>query len=538
MLIMRTGSLCSRVMNVLRLSTNVHTALPVLILLLLLLGACSTIPRDYPRQATSALTTYEDTRLGRKFSRLEAAHPDKSGFYLLSDGVDAFIARLMLMEAAQRTLDIQYYIYRFDVAGQIFSQKLLDAADRGVRVRLLLDDLEIEENAFNFAVLASHPNIQVRFFNPLVGRSVFGLLWSMLIDFERVNQRMHNKIFAVDNQLAIVGGRNIADDYFSVEPNQYFADLDLLAVGPIVREASVSFDEFWNSELSIPAQVMVRQEVTSKDLEDLTNQLEDHWTMHEAHAYRKRLRQAGFNQGGSINHLEFVWAPARIFYDTPDKISRDGHEKDQVTLMQSQIEPHFDKAETEIRLISPYLIPGEEGMSLFRRVRQRGVNFSILTNSLAATDISAVYGAYADYRKPVLNLGIDLFELKPDTDRKAAEKDRISSVGATLHAKTIMFDHAEVFIGSMNLDPRSVYFNTELGLIITSPELTAQVRDLFDRLTRLESSLRLTLDEDGKLIWTTLEEGRKVTYDRSPYVSWWRIIWSDIFALLVPNSLL
>lgn len=505
---------------------------------ILLMAGCSSLPQDYPRERSEAYENPEKTSLGKAFAEDEKDHPDESGYHLLSDGVDAFVARLILIEAAQKTIDLQYYIYRFDIAGQMLTRHLLQAADRGVRVRLLVDDMEIDSSDFTFAVLASHPNVQVRIFNPFAGRTGLGRLWSILTSFERVNQRMHNKIFAVDNQLAVVGGRNIADPYFSVKTNQYFADLELLAVGPIVRKASASFDEFWNFELAFPANALIDERPTEEDRQKLTERLEKTWRQHKSHEYRQRLEKSSFRQKIDTHTLEFIWAPGKVVYDSPNQITvPEDVEIDQLTLLGAYLEPHFDNTDREFLLISPYLIPGERGMLLFQSLRDRGVTMKILTNSLAATDMAVVYGAYADYRRPILEMEIELYELKPHARTGEEKMYESSSVGATLHAKTLVFDKAEIFIGSMNFDPRSVYYNTELGLIVTSPLLTEQVREVFARRTSLEASLRLSLEDDD-LVWTTLEEGKKVRYGHSPYVGFWYILWSDLAELLVPNTLL
>lgn len=502
----------------------------------LLVGCSQMLPKDVPRETSTALKDPRTTTLGQNFADLEEAHPEKSGYYLLSDGVDAFVARLLLMEAAQKTIDVQYYIYRFDIAGQMFARTLLEAADRGVRVRLLLDDMEIENNDRRFAILAAHPNIHVRFFNPFAGRSGISRLWSFLVDFERVNQRMHNKIFAVDNQIAIVGGRNLADEYFSVEPNQYFSDLDLLAVGPIVREASDSFDQFWNYDLALPVNALVRKEVTDKDLKNFRKKLGAFWKENKTHQFFQRLENSDFKKRITEHNLSLVWAPGKVIYDDPEQVSGKRAGQDQLTLVGSYFEPHLQYTDEEFILISPYLIPGTNGMQLFRKLRGRGVKFGILTNSLAATDISVVYGAYADYRRPLLEMGIDLYELKPSADTNL-DNARGTSVGATLHAKTMVFDRSEIFVGSMNLDPRSVHYNTELGFIVTSPILAEQVYDLFKQMTKLEASLRLSIEDDD-VLWTTREDGAEVRYRRPPYVPFWQVIWSDLSEWLIPNSLL
>ena len=493
---------------------------------------------SYPRTVTTALDNPEKTTLGRNFAPLERAHPKKSGYLLLSHGVDALVARLKLMDAAQKTIDVQYYLYRFDIAGKMFTQKLLDAADRGVRVRLLLDDMEIDDNDFRFAVLGSHPNIQVRFFNPFAGRSDLGRFWSVLVSFKRVNQRMHNKIFAVDNEVAIVGGRNIADAYFSVDANPYFSDLDLLAVGPIVREVSASFDDFWNSELAVPVSALVTRTPTEKDLKKFDNGLKKIWIKYKTHVYSKRLQKSDFNKRIENKALDLIWAPGRVLYDKPDRILHNGRREDRLSFFGSALEPYFENTSKELLLISPYLIPGKSGMALFRDLRRRGVKIRILTNSLAATDVAAVYGAYTDYRKAILRMGIDLFELKPNAKTEGVEAAHGSSVGATLHAKTMVFDRTKVFVGSMNLDLRSVYDNTELGLMVTSPQLCERVVKLFGQMTSPESSLRLSLGEDGETIWPTLDNGREVRYDHAPYVSFWKILWSDLAGFLTPDSLL
>lgn len=508
------------------------------LMILLMAAGCSTIPKDYPREESFALQSPDQTALGEAFAEAEETHPDASGYRLLTDGVNAFVARLALMEAAEETVDIQYYIYRMDTVGQMLSKSLIDAADRGVRIRLLLDDMEIGDNDFRFAVLASHPNIQMRIFNPFAGRSKFGMLWSILMSFDRINQRMHNKIFAVDNQLAIVGGRNIANEYFTVEPNQYFADLEVLATGPIVRQASASFDHFWNSVLSVPINVLMAKKPNEQDLVDLKRQFATTWQSDRAQAYRDRLQNSPFPETINQGQFDFIWAPAEVVYDSPDQIIRNGKENDQLTLLGAYLEPHFRQTRQELVLISPYMIPGDKGMFLFRQLSGRDVNLRILTNSLAASDMAAVYGAYAGYRKPILRLGAELYELKPGAGQEETDRQKPTSVGATLHAKTLVFDRDKVFIGSMNLDPRSVYLNTELGIIVNSKELATEIAQHFAQLTSPEASFRLSLDEGGDVVWTTTEQGAAVRYHRSPYVSLWDIFWADLVELLIPNSLL
>jgi len=277
------------------------------------------------------------------------------------------------------------------------------------------------------------------------------------------------------------------------------------------------------------------KKASGEDLEKLRKHLERSWKEYESNAFSKRLTNSDFKKRIENHNLSLIWAPGKVVYDKPEQITNQS--RDQFALVGSYFEPHLQYTDEEFLLISPYLIPGKNGLNLFKKLRERGVSFSILTNSLAATDVAVVYGAYADYHKPLLDLGIRLFELKPSADAPLKGINYSPSVGATLHAKTLIFDRSEIFIGSMNLDPRSIHLNTELGLIITSPPLARQVVELFKEMTSLDSSFRLSL-QDGNVVWSTKENDKEVHYYRSPYVNWWRHFWSKLGNFIVPNSLL
>ncbi|KPK93133.1 MAG: hypothetical protein AMJ94_03785 [Deltaproteobacteria bacterium SM23_61] len=518
-----------------RLLRVVRTGVACFILLFLVITGCATLQMDYAKSASYALKDPDTTALGRRFASERAKKPGESGFYILSSGMDAFVARVLLTEAAERTLDLQYYIIQDDLTTAFLAERLIRAAERGVRVRLLVDDMGGGIKDFEVTLFAAHPNIEVRLFNPFSERqSGFFRLFEMLGNYGRVNRRMHNKMFVADNQAAIIGGRNLADEYFQARPDVNFADLDLLAVGPIVRDISASFDEYWNSDWAIPIGAFVDRQPTKQDLEEKWKELQKRNAEAKDSDYARALRQTDLIRQLEKGKIPLAWAEGQVVCDRPGKIA-DLEQSDPSLYLGPQLRPFLESTQKELILISPYFVPGRDGVKILEKMRKRGAAVRILTNSLAATDVAAVHSGYARYRKDLLKLGIELYEMRPTPSQKRKmerEEARVGSSRASLHAKSFIFDRQTIFVGSKNLDPRSAYLNTEIGLVVKSPELARQLVALFEEGTQPQRSFRLDLrpslggddspSPDQYLVWVTEEKGEEVYYENEPMAGVWR----------------
>lgn len=502
------------------------------------LCACATLPTGYERLETFAFQDTESTPMGRKIAPMVAKHPGASGFYLLYQGMDAFVARALLADAAHRSIDVQYYIFHADKTGKLLAGRLLKAADRGVRVRLLIDDMGTGIEDDIMALLDRHPNFEIRLFNPFASRSAKGL--DFFTRFDRVNRRMHNKSFTVDNQVTIVGGRNVGDEYFEANPIFNFADLDLMGIGPVVREVSTAFDAYWNSNFAVPVRVLHTEKELSYDLNEIRQYLADHVSQMRTSEYAKALAETHIVQEFVSGDLPLFWGPAKVVCDLPKKVATDS--KDRSMHMGPRMRPVFEATRSELLLISPYFVPGKSGVSTLGEMHAQGVRILIITNSLAATDVPIVHAGYAPYRRDLLRKGIELYEAKP-TPGKKVQKDKTGDLGgpsrASLHAKAFVFDRRLLFIGSPNLDPRSIDLNTEMGIFVDNSELAEMLAQGFERALP-EKAYRLQLkeipDEDKGMRevieWTTKENGREVHFQLDPGVSAWRRVGIGLMSLL------
>ena len=455
------------------------------------IGGCASLPRNVDRPHSTALTDTADTRLGRALSPLVKANPGKTGIHALDNARDAFAARVVLARAADRSLDVQYYLWHHDTSGSLLAHELWQAAERGVRVRLLLDDNDTRGADEAIAALDAHPNIEVRLFNPYANRG-FRLV-ELATDFARLNRRMHNKSFTADNQAAIVGGRNVGDEYFGAESPVAFADLDVLAIGAVVPEVSAAFDAYWNSESAYPAASLIAAGGRLTPLESIEDRP-------AAASYLEAVRATPLVRVLLSGSLPLDWAQARLVQDDPAKVLHPP-ERTELHLL-PRLEAAMGKPLSDVDLVSPYFVPTQDGTAALSTLAQRGVRVRVLTNSLAATDVSPVHAGYAKYRKPLLRAGVRLYELKPFADEKEVkDKDRApGSSDASLHAKTFALDHKRIFVGSFNFDPRSARLNTEMGVVVESPALATRLSQAFDReLPGIAYEVRLT--SDGALEW-------------------------------------
>lgn len=497
----------------------------LLLLTVLLLAGCAT--QVVPRPASYALPA-QDSPLARQLRELAAEQsPGHSGFRLLSASTEAFVARMKMIRAAQVSLDVQYYIVHDGLTTRALVNELLEAADRGVRVRVLLDDLTSDGSDYRIATLAAHPNVLIRVFNPLhLGRSnILTRSLGRLLNLSQQHRRMHNKLILADSSLAIVGGRNLGDEYFDADQALNFTDIDLLGAGPVAAQLAVSFDQYWNHSLSVPIQQFLRRPPSVDELAEARRQLDDYLETERASGdprYRTLLterRQTTLDQW----LRELTWAPSEALWDHPDKISAEGMPAPEL-LLTSQLQPALDDVRQELILVSSYFVPTNEGVDYFARLAETGVDIQILTNSLEATDVPAVHGGYAPYRHALLQLGVRLFELRRQPDQDA----RFSFSGdseSSLHSKAAIFDRQSVFLGSLNFDPRSVLWNTEVGILVHSPALASEAHQLTLEGTAPTISYEVRLIEtDGQeqLIWIAEDHGRRLILQREPGGLWRR----------------
>jgi putative cardiolipin synthase len=453
------------------------------------------------------------TTLDRDVAAMLRQHPGESGLMLITGGTRAFAARVLAARSAGRSLDLQYYYWLDDLTGGLLAKELIGAADRGVRVRLLLDDINTRGKDRSYLALDRHPNVEVRLFNPAKSRSnaLHRGVETLLRPFS-ATRRMHNKAWIADGRLAIVGGRNVGDAYFDASETANFRDLDLLAVGPVVGQAAAVFDDFWNSNAVLPIRKLARY--GRQDLPTLKERWGDLIATERAAPYMKRVVEEGDAQTMLRDAAAFHWTPeARVISDPPEKAHERGHKN----WLWNEINPVVLSARSHLEIVSPYFIPGYEGVRRLTELAAKGVDITVLTNSLAATDVAAVHGAYANYRGPLLQGGIALFELRPR--RRRDDISLFGSSTASLHTKAFTVDGEAGFIGSFNFDPRSVSLNTEMGVLFRQAALTREVRAVMMEQMAPQSSYRLTL-KNGSLAWHDGPEGRDQR--RDPETTIWR----------------
>jgi len=479
---------------------------------------------DLPtRNDSYRVTDTADTQLGTAVSVWRARNGVHCGIYRLQRGIDALCMRIGLIEHAERSIDIQSYLIRDDLSGNLIALKLIEAADRGVRVRLLMDDALTEPIDGGLLSLNDHVNIEVRVFNPFPRRR--SRLVSFVANFNILNRRMHNKSFTVDNQVTIVGGRNLADEYFQTSIESEFLDEDLAAIGPVVDDVSAAFDDYWNTREAIPINVFDKY-LSHEALNE---------TVAAGLRYLDRHRDSPFLVG--LNDrllcalldgtLPWIAAAAELVLDRPDKVR--GLVRRQLGDVSTRLVQLASAAKSEVIIVSPYFVPQRQGIDFFAALVRRGVRVVILTNSLASTNHSSVHAVYARYRKPLLRQGIELYELRPiDDDRVVGEAD---AARLTLHSKVAVVDRSMLFVGSFNLDPRSLYINTELGMVVESPQIAGSMAS--SGLASLHSSAyRLDLSARGRLTWLYQSDGETRTAVTEPDTSFWRRLLTRIMGLL------
>jgi putative cardiolipin synthase len=538
------------------------------------LAGCTSLPDKVDRQPTKAQGAALDTPLGR-IAKASTADPEQSGFRLMPTGQYALQARLELARRAQRTLDVQYYQIHDDRTGRYLLRTLRDAAERGVRVRLIIDDLYTSGMDPLLLGLDAYANVEVRLFNPFAaGRqnflTRFAVNWR---EFDRVHRRMHNKLFIADGVMAVAGGRNIADEYFMASAGANFVDLDTFIIGSILPRLGALFDEYWNSDRVLPIRAVVKTDAADEQLRSEFERM----TMAEAAPIVRVVKLNGEAGGGEIvevigstagtpepeppppndvlgygpiateldaGKVGLIWADAQAYADNPDKVigrvSTYGLAPiDDVDSVRYNVIEMIRRARKEVVITSPYLIPGEAGLETFRAsVERHGVKYTLVTNSLAATDEPVVHTGYRRYRPEMLKLGMNLYELSPQKVSRSLRLGRFSSSIGRLHAKSAVVDRDRVFIGSMNFDPRSDQHNTEMGLFIQSPVLAQQVLKLVD-VIRQQGAYKVVLAANGKdLVWTTTGPGGQEQVVEEPETDVWTRLMLELLSVIAPEGLL
>ena len=484
---------------------------------LLAAAGCASIDFNYPKPESFALTDTADTTMGRRVAEFVAQHPpEQSGFYPVYGGTDSLALRLLMAERAERSIDAQYFLIHDDLVGNAFIAALLRAADRGVRVRFLIDDMNSGGYDAGFAALDSHENFELRVFNPFAHRKARALDVTRL---SRISRRMHNKSFTVDNQMTLVGGRNIADEYFDASKGEKFGDLDVLAIGSVVPEVSSMFDTYWNHPAALPMPALAEVPESAPDALAILNEkvakyLEDVETSRYADAVRSSI----------LNYVQtdasaFTWARYNLVFDSPDKSNPDADVEDESIVL--QMREWIGDIEEELFVVTPYFVLRKDNIAAFRDLRDQNIDITVLTNSLASNNHTVGHSGYAPIRKPLLEMGVNLYELRADATMPGDESAGVQDAKSTLHAKAFAVDRNRVFIGSFNWNQRSANLDTESGVIIHSPEMAAQ---LVERVTAAlqTASFEVFLDEKNRLRWRGYENGREVVLTREPQTGFWR----------------
>jgi len=511
-------------------------------LLALASGACSSLRHDFVKKPSAALPPVADTPSARYIHAELASHKDVSGFRLLTRSTNALMSRIALIDQAARSIDLQYYIFANDATGRLVAQRLLAAADRGVRVRLLVDDITLDDKDHLLDALDAHPQIEVRYFNPFTTRnpSLPSKIAQFIVDGQRLNRRMHNKSFVVDNVVAIVGGRNIGDAYFDAAEDTNFRDLDLVSIGPVVAQASHTFDAYWNCEAAYPVMAFKERHASNADLVRMRKILADHARAFAQSDYAQEVLQELPNGATADRRGAWFWGGAELVADEPDKAEPD-NEKSSFRLGR-KVRTILDAAQQQVLIVSPYFVPGEQGTAYLTGLVKKGLDVEALTNSLAATDEPAAFAGYAHYRPALLEGGLKLFELRPAIDSPQDATAYGKSGGVALHAKAIVVDKHFSFVGSMNMDERSRLLNTEMGVIVDCVPLAEALAEFFAGATALTSSFQVKLGTisggPAHLLWVAEDKGQAVTLDAEPNATSGRKLEVTLLQLLPIEGLL
>jgi cardiolipin synthase C len=519
---------CQRVQSTFLRCLLFPSRLGMFLAIIVCLTGCGSLPKPRPEWSERRPVDTQVTTWAQTVATQAAEHPGYSGVELVRYGLDALSARLALIDTAERTLDLQYYVWLPDAAGRLLAERVLRAADRGVRVRILLDDIGGTASDKVLLALDAHTNVEVRIFNPIANRTFRKL--SSILDLQRVNRRMHNKSFTADASVTILGGRNIAENYFAVGEETRYVDYEVIATGPVVKDVFTMFERFWYSPSSIPIQALIPKHISPAQLAEMRAALAAKVQVTTNLPGFKVVRASEIGAAVRRHDLPLEWGSVRLLRDLPEKVTTDPD--DPSTHLLPALRAAVNETTNVLAVVSPYFVPGKQGTAFLLSLRRRGVRVVVLSNSLAANDVTAVHAGYRRYRKPLLRAGVEMWEMKPDVEIRVAEghhaaapQSKGEEPKSTLHAKSLIFDRQTLFVGSFNLDPRSASLNTEMGLIIHIPKLartTAQA--LEEQLPQNAYRLKLVPDsgpckESGHIVWLSQENGREVRYTHEPHAT-------------------
>jgi cardiolipin synthase C len=484
------------------------------------------------KAVSNASADARETALGKQFLTMSDAHAGDSGYYLLHVGVDGLAARVQMIRHAERTLDLQYFIFRGDQTGTLVREELRHAADRGVRIRVLVDDGDTVPGDEQLLELDGYPNMQVRIFNPFDTRSHNVMLRNLdfLFHKSRLDYRMHNKLLVADNVIALVGGRNIGNQYFQVDPESQFADDEVFVAGPMARTLSQEFDEFWNGDMTVPAQDLKGLGVYHAPISIPV--------VRGGRDYLTRIDSGEPFRGLSSGVAPLIWTSARLVYDSPGKKYIE-QRAERGRLMSQSVEQEFARAQHEALIVSPYFVPSDHELSLLEAMQTRDATAKTLTNSLEAAPSLAAHSGYDKVRVKLLRAGVELYEVRAllDSDQGSGQTRQVSRYGNYgLHAKLYVFDRQRCFIGSWNFDRRSLRINTEMGLLIENSRLAQDVARRFEEMTKPAAAYHVMLDPESskepKLIWETEMDHRHVRFFKEPSRGWLQRDREKLLALL------
>ncbi|WP_151980722.1 phospholipase D family protein [Acinetobacter guerrae] len=505
-----------------------HFLLGISCMLVLNLSGCSTLPKAGPEviQLASQVDTSQTT-LAKVVQPLRQQNPGLTGYHLLYDPLEALTARLKLIDKAEKSLDLQYYIWDNDRVGALALHAIIRAADRGVKVRLLIDDNNAKQMEGVLLALSQHQNIEVKLFNPYRFRKFRAI--DMVLDLKRINRRMHNKSFIADDQIALIGGRNMTNQYYNSSDNYQFSDVDVMLVGSAVDDIVHSFDDYWNDKYAYSVINIVNTKTHYLRYPELKQQLDDHYELANVQNYLDlAARSHAFDQWFNSN-IQFDWVQAKVVKDSPDKIRAKAKKEQHLNF---QLIKNLEKPEENIDLVSAYFVPEKQGAKHLSELAQNGVQVRVLTNSFKANDVSVVHAFYGKYRKELLENGVQLYEFLPSLDeedlnkntKELAKEAKISLKGlsnSSLHAKMMTLDQKQVFIGSFNFDPRSAYLNTEIGVVLNSPTLAKSIHQTMDQqLTHY--AYKLVLDANHNINWYRQTPTSTKIYKKEPRMKWWQ----------------
>ena len=490
---------------------------------------CNTLPKhtieSIPETALQVDTA--QTTLAQIIQPLQEQHPELTGYLVLFEPLEALATRLSLIDKAEKRLDLQYYIWDNDKVGSLALHALIRAADRGVKIRLLIDDNNAKSTEGIFLALAQHPNIEVKLFNPYRFRKYRA--FDMILDLKRINRRMHNKSFIADHQVALIGGRNMTNQYYNVSDNYQFSDVDVMLVGTAVKDISHSFDEYWSHEYAYKVQEVVKQSAHHLSYESLKRQLDEHYKRVTVQNYLDLTSNSQAIDSLMSRDIQLDWVKAEVVKDSPDKIKSKAKKKEHLNF---QLIQHLEQPEKNVDLISAYFVPEKKGAKMLTDLAKDGVKVRVLTNSFKANDVAVVHAFYGKYRQNLLEHGVQLYEFLPalnknDLDKNTedlAKKAKVSIKGlsrSSLHAKLMALDEKQVFIGSFNFDPRSAYLNTEIGVLLNSPPLAQAVHTTMDE-NLSKYAYKLVLDANKKITWQRQTPQGPVIYTKEPRMKWWQ----------------